>query len=82
MVPIEVESDGAEGSGEVEESTMDQVDEGAVSHLWRNNQSRAAGRRVVRAFNLVHPHPYACENYAVITLFFINFPYLLQDPLS
>ena len=43
LVPIEVESDDAEGSGEVEESTMDQVDEGAVSQLWRNNQSRAAG---------------------------------------
>ena len=24
----------------------------------------------------------ACENYAVVTLFFINFPYLLQDLLS
>ena len=34
-----MESDDAEGLGEVEESTMDQVDEGAVSQLWRNNQS-------------------------------------------
>ena len=59
LVPIEVESDDAEGSGEVEESTMDQVDEGTISQLWRNNQSRAAGRRVVCASNLVHPHPYA-----------------------
>ena len=59
LVPIEVESNDAEGSGEVEESIMDQVDEGAVPQLWRNNQSRAAGRRVVRASNLVHPHPYA-----------------------
>ena len=24
----------------------------------------------------------ACENYAVVTLFFLNFPYLLQDLLS
>ena len=59
LVPIEMESDDAEGSGEVEESTMDQVDEGTVPQLWRNNQSRAAGRRVVCASNLVHPHPYA-----------------------
>ena len=59
LVPIEVESDDAEGPGEVEESTMDQVDEGVVPQLWRNNQSRAAGQRVVRASNLVHPHPYA-----------------------
>ena len=59
LVPIEVESDDAESSGEVEESTMDRVDEGAVSQLWRNNQSRAAGQRVVHASNLVHPHPYA-----------------------
>ena len=51
LVPIEVESDDAEGSGEVEE--------GAIPQLWRNNQSRAAGQRVVRASNLVHPHPYA-----------------------
>ena len=59
LVPIEVEYNDAEGSGEVEESTMDRVDEGAVPQLWRNNQSRAAGRRVVRVSNLVHPHPYA-----------------------
>ena len=59
LVPIEVESDDAEGSEEVDESIMDQVDEGAVPQLWRNNQSRAAGRRVVRASNLVHLHPYA-----------------------
>ena len=59
LVPIEVESDDAEGSGEVEESTMDRVDEEAITQLWRNNQSRAAGWRVVRASNLVHPHPYA-----------------------
>ena len=58
LVPIEVESDDAEGSGEVEESTMDRVDEGAIPQLWRNNQSRAAGQRVVHASNLVHPHPY------------------------
>ena len=51
LVPIEVESDDAEGSGEVEE--------GAIPQLWRNNQRRAAGWRVVRASNLVHPHPYA-----------------------
>ena len=38
---------------------MDQMDEEAIPQLWRNNQSRAAGRRVVCASNLVHPHPYA-----------------------
>ena len=38
---------------------MDQVDEGAVSQLWRNNQSQAAGQRAVCASNLVHLHPYA-----------------------
>ena len=59
LVPIEVEFNDAEGSGEVEESTMGRVDEETISQLWGNNQSRAAGRRVVRAFNLVHPHPYA-----------------------
>ena len=59
LVPIEVESDVAEGSGEVEEGTIGQVDEEAVPQLWRNNQSRAAGQRVVRASNFVHPHPYA-----------------------
>ena len=59
LVPIEVESDDAEGLGEVEESSMGRVGEEAISQLWRNNQSRAAGRRVVRASNLVHPHPYA-----------------------
>ena len=59
LVPIEVESNDAEGSGEVEESTMDRVNEGTIPQLWRNNQSRAAGRRVVCASNLVHPHPYA-----------------------
>ena len=53
LVPIEVESDDAEGSGEEEESIMDQVDEGAVPQLWRNNQSRAAGRRVVCAHTLM-----------------------------
>ena len=26
--------------------------------------------------------PANCENYAVVTLFFLNFPYLLQDLLS
>ena len=45
--------------GEVEESIIDRVDEEAVPQPWRNNQSRAAGWRVVRASNLVHPHPYA-----------------------
>ena len=59
LVPIEVESDDAEGSGEVEEGTMGQVEEEAVPQLWRNNQSRAASQRVVCASNLVHPHPYA-----------------------
>ena len=59
LIPVEVESNDAEGSGEVEEGTMSQVDEGATPQLWRNNQSRAAGWRVVRASNLVHPHPYA-----------------------
>ena len=59
LVPIEVESNVAEGSEVVEESGMGQVDKEAITQLWRNNQSRAAGRRVVRAFNLVHPHPYA-----------------------
>ena len=58
-MPIEVESNDAEGSGEVEESTIGQVDEETITQLWRNNQSRAAGRRVVRASTLVHPHPYA-----------------------
>ena len=43
LVPIEVESDDAEGSGKVEESIMDRVDEEAVPQLWRNNQSRTAG---------------------------------------
>ena len=41
LVPIEVESDDAEGSGEVEESTMGGGDEEAVPQLWRNNQSSA-----------------------------------------
>ena len=59
LVPIEVESDDAEGSGEVEESAIGQVDEETITQLWRNNQSRAAGRRVVCASNMVHPHPYA-----------------------
>ena len=59
LVPIEVESDDAEGSGAVMEGTMDRVDEEAIPQLWRNNQSRAAYRRAVRASNLVHPHPYA-----------------------
>ena len=59
LIPIEMESDGGEGSGEVEESTRDQVNEETITQLWRSNQSRAAGRRVVRASNLVHPHPYA-----------------------
>ena len=43
LIPVEVESDDAEGSGEVEESTMGRVGEEAISQLWRNNQSRAAG---------------------------------------
>ena len=43
LVPIEVESDVAEGSGEGEESAIGRVDEGAITQLWRNNQSRAAG---------------------------------------
>ena len=38
---------------------MGRVDEEAITQLWRNNQSRAAGQRVVRASNPVHPHPYA-----------------------
>ena len=38
---------------------MGREDDKAVPQLWRNNQSRAAGRIVVRASNLVHPHPYA-----------------------
>ena len=59
LIPVEVESDDAEGSGEVEESAMGRVGEETISQLWRNNQSRAAGRRVVCASNLVHPHPYA-----------------------
>ena len=59
LVPIEVESNDAEGSGEVEESVIGRVDEEAITQLWRNNQSRAAGRRAVHASNLVHPHPYA-----------------------
>ena len=29
-----------------------------------------------------HVPPQRCENYAVVTLFFLNFPYLLQDLLS
>ena len=40
LVPIEVESNDAEGSGEVEESAIGQVDEEAITQLWRNNQSR------------------------------------------
>ena len=59
LVPIEMESEDVEGSGEVVEGTMDQVEEEAIPQLWRNNQSRAAYRRAVRASNLVHPHPYA-----------------------
>ena len=59
LIPVEVESNDTEGSGEVEESAMGRVDEEVITQLWRNNQSRAAGRRVVRASNLVHPHPYA-----------------------
>ena len=51
LVPIKVESDVAEGSGEVEESAIGQVDEEAITQLWRNNQSRAAGRRVVHVRN-------------------------------
>ena len=51
LVPIKVESDDAEGSGEVEEGIMGRVDEEAVPQLWRNNQSRAAGRRVMCASN-------------------------------
>ena len=58
LIPVEAESNDAEGSGEVEESAMGQVDKEVISQLWRNNQSRAAGQRVVRASNLVHPHPY------------------------
>ena len=59
LVPLEVESHDVEGSGGVEESTRDRIDEGAASQLGRNNQSQAAYRRAVRASNLVHPHPYA-----------------------
>ena len=59
LVPIEVEYDDVEGSGEVAAGTMDRVEEEAIPQLWRNNQSRAAYRRAVRASNLVHPHPYA-----------------------
>ena len=40
-------------------SVIGRVDEEAITQLWRNNQSRAAGRRAVRAYNLLHPHPYA-----------------------
>ena len=43
LVPIEVESDVAEGSGVVEESAIGWVDEETITQLWRNNQSRAAG---------------------------------------
>ena len=39
LVPIEVESDDAEGSGAVTEGSMDRVDEEAIPQLWRNNQS-------------------------------------------
>ena len=39
LIPVEVESNDAEGSGEVEESTMGRVGEEAISQLWRNNQS-------------------------------------------
>ena len=39
LIPVEVESNDAEGSGEVEESAMGRVDEEAISQLWRNNQS-------------------------------------------
>ena len=59
LIPVEVKFNYAGGSGEVEESAMGRVDEEAITQLWRNNQSRAAGRRVVHASNLVHPHPYA-----------------------
>ena len=59
LIPVEVESNDAEGSGEVEESARGRVDEETITQLWRNNQSRAAGRRVVCASNLVHPHSYA-----------------------
>ena len=54
-----MESHDVEGSGEVEEYARDREDEEAVPQVWRNNQSRAAYRRAVRASNLVHPHPYA-----------------------
>ena len=59
LVPIEVESHDVEGAGVVEESSRDRIDEGTASQLGRDNQSRAAYRRAVRASNLVHPHPYA-----------------------
>ena len=59
LVPIEVESHDVGGSGGVEEGNRGRVDEGAASHLGRDNQSRAACRRAVRASNLVHPYPYA-----------------------
>ena len=35
------------------------VEEDTTPQFWRVNQSRAAGRRVVRASTLVRPHPYA-----------------------
>ena len=59
LVSIGVESNDVEGSDVREESSRDRVDEEAIPQLWRNNHSRAAGQRVVRASNLVHPHPYA-----------------------
>ena len=59
LVPIGVESNDVEGSDVGEKSSRDRVDEEAIPQLWRNNQSRAAGQRVVHASNLVHPHPYA-----------------------
>ena len=71
LVPIEVESDDAEGSGEVEEGTMGQVEEEAVPQLWRNNQSRAAGWRVVHV-RIMPSYP----SFSSIS------PYLLQDLLS
>ena len=39
LVPIEVESQDVEGSGGVEESNRDRVDEGVASQLGRDNQS-------------------------------------------
>ena len=43
----------------ITEGPLVPVEEEIAPQFWRTNQSRAAGRRVVRASNLVRPHPYA-----------------------